>query len=311
MQQKKITNFYLILNVSPKADNQEIKKAYIKLAQTYHPDKNRGNKLAEKKFQQINQAWQVLKDSEKRKLFDKNLGEVQRRQKQKKLSKINLFHHISDVLKKPEKPIDLEVPLKISLEDICQSRPKTIHYFRTINGKKIKSSLVVQIPLGVKQGARLRFKGKGEAEGRGKFGDLYVKIAFKPHPLLQQMDSSKDLLLNCPVSFVEAIQKSNLEILSPYGFLTLEITPPLTDKQLLKIKGHGLPKNAKGEKGNLYIKIFIEYPEKNGIKIKNQMKGLSFNQQKVLAKKFESPSFVYPKTLSFQKKIQKLRKKQK
>ena len=73
MEPKKQINFYLVLNISPKSDSKEIKKAYMKLARLYHPDRNQGNKLAEKKFQQINSAWDILKDPQKRKAFDDRL----------------------------------------------------------------------------------------------------------------------------------------------------------------------------------------------------------------------------------------------
>ena len=260
---------------------KEIKKAYLKLAQTYHPDKNHGNKLAEKKFQQINQAWQVLKDINKRELFDKSLGNINGTQEQETLSQFKTFHQTPQVAKKQEKPIDLEIPLKISLEDICQSCSKTVHYFKFINGEKTKSSFIVQIPPGAKQGSRLRFKGKGEAEGKKVFGDLYIKILIKPHPIFQ-LTGESDLVLDRPISFVEAVQGNKLDIPSPYGFLALNLNPPLTNKQLLKIKGYGLPKNSKGDKGDLFVKILIDYPIKNNIKIQKQMESFSFDQQKNL-----------------------------
>lgn len=309
MQQKSSINFYLILNVSPQATSKEIKKAYLKLAQIYHPDKNRGNKLAEKRFQQINQAWQVLKDEKKRGQFDKSLEQEKRKQKQEQFPTFKSFHKAPQVVKRNEKPIDLEIPLKVSLEDICQSFSKTIHYLKPINGSKVRSSFVVQIPLLTKQGSRLRFKGKGGAEGLKKVGDLYIKILLKPHPLFRQTGESGDILLNRPISFVEAVQGKKLDIPSPYGFLSLNLSPPVTNKQLLKVKEHGLPKNLKGDKGDLFVKILIDYPSKNSIKIQKQMEGLSFDQQKVYVEKFKDSAFIYPRVLKFQKKVQELKKK--
>ena len=310
MQQRPLINFYLILNVSPQANGKEIKKAYLKLAQTYHPDKNHGNKLAEKKFQQINQAWQVLKDVKKRAIFDRNLKEAKEKQEQGKQTELNFFYQPlkkEKTVEGKETPIDLEIPLKISLEDICQFRQKTVHYFKPVNGEKVKSSFIVQVPLGVKQGTRLRFKGEGGSEGVKKRGDLYIKILLKPHSLFQRTGESGDLLLNRPISFVEAFQIKELEIPSPYGFLTLNLKPPVTEGQLLKIKGHGLPKNAKEDKGDLFVRIFIDYPKEDSVKIQKQMEGLSLDQKKVYVEKFKDSSFIYPQVLKFQKKVQKLR----
>ena len=309
MQRKQhLINFYLILNVSPQARSEEIKKAYLKLAQTYHPDKNHGNKLAEKKFQQINQAWEVLKDENKRELFDKRLQEVKRKQGQENKAKLNCSKSSPQIVKLEAKPVDLEIPLRVSLEDVCQSRHRTIHYFKPVNGKKLKSDFTFQIPLGVKVGTRLHFKGEGGSEGRKKFGDLYIKISFKQHSIFQIADESGGLLLNCPISFVDALQIEKLNIPSPYGFLTLDLKPPVTDKQLLKVKGHGLPISSKGNKGDLFVKIFIDYPIENSLKIKETMASLSFNQQQIYVKKFQDKPLIYPRVLKFQKKVQELKK---
>ena len=303
MYKKNQANFYLILNISPQAHTHEIKKAYLKLAQTYHPDKNRGNKLAEKKFQQINLAWQNLKDPKKRKRVDENL------KISKKLSQTQSFLKEQEQKKRKEKAIDLEFPLKISLEDLCQSQSKTIHYFKPVNGTKIKSSFEVQIPLGARSGTRLRFKSQGGAEGKKVFGDLYVRVQIEAHKMFYLTEKSRDLLLERPISFVTAVQAQKMEIPSPYGFLVLNVTPPLVNKQLLKIKGHGLPKNSNGEKGDLFIKILIDYPPKDSIKIQKQMEKLSLQQKKIYAEKFKDSSFVYPKVLKFQKRMKELQKR--
>ena len=301
MPLKQRVNLYLLLNASPDATEKEIKKAYLKLVQTYHPDKNRGNKLAEKKFQQINEAWQILKDPVKRKQFDESLKKVWNSPPSSDKPPVK------PALQK-EKPLDLEIPLRVSMEDLCQSRLKTIHYFKPVQGQKIKSSLVIQIPSGVKQGVSLRFKGEGGAEGKKAFGDLYVKIQIKAHRLFQRTEGSEDIVLICPVSFVTAVQGGKLEIPSPYGFLALNLKPPVRDKQLLKVRGHGLPKNSKGERGDLFVQIFIDYPLKDKLNIQNQMEKLSFEQKKAYVEKFKNISLIYPEVLKFQKKVQELKK---
>ena len=309
MQQKNQSHFYLILGVSPQAPSKEIKRAYLKLAQIYHPDKNRGNKLAEKKFQQINEAWQILKDPKKRKVFDEHLNRAKKKEREKNLFSNRSTHQPAQAIQKQEKPIDLEFSLTVSLEDLCQSRSKTIHYFKPVNGEKIKSALAVQIPLGAKPGARLYFKDEGGAEGKKIFGDLYVKIQIQPHTIFQLIKGSKDLILERPISFVSAVKDQKLEIPSPYGFLSLDLNPPIKHKQLLKIKGHGLPQNLKGDKGDLFVKIFIDYPLKDSVKIQKQMERMSFDQQKNYVEKFKGPSFIYPEVLKFQKRMQELKRK--
>lgn len=300
-------NFYLILNVSPQAKRDEIKKAYLKLAQAYHPDKNRGNKLAEKKFQQINQAWEILGDKKKRGSFDLKLQEIQKKQKQGGVFKSST-PSAPKAAKIKEKAIDLEIPLKVSLEDVCQSRSKTIHYFNFFNGQKTKESFTLQVPANVKPGNRLRFKNKGGAEGIKKKGDLYVKILFKSHVLFQLMGEMGDMLLNQPISFINAVQATKLNIPSPYGPLVIDLNPPVSQDQLLKVTGYGLIRNRDGKRGDLFVKILIDYP-KNSPEIKQEMEHLSSEQKKQFVEKYQKMSFIFPLVLKFQKKLQQLKTK--
>lgn len=305
MSFKNQPNFYFILKVSPQAKTEEIKKAYIRMAQTYHPDKNRGNRLAEKKFQQINEAWQVLKDPKKRKQFDENLERAKKRRQSAPVSP----QPVKQPPVRSEKPINLEVPLTVSLEDLCQSRPKTIYYFRPVDGKKTKSSFKVQIPPGAGLRSQLRFKGEGGAEGKEIFGDLYVRIQIEDHQLFQLVQDSRDIILEHPIPFVFAIQGGPLKVPSPYGLVALDLNPPLKHKQLLKVPGYGRPKNLKRGRGDLFVKLFVDYPEKEGLKIQSQLEKMPFEKQKIYVEKFKNRSFIYPRVLKFQKKVQELKRK--
>ena len=307
MSGRNLINFYFILNVSPVAKTEEIKQAYFKLVKMYHPDKNRGNRLAEKKFQQINSAWEVLKDPHKRKLFDKNLKKAELLKKERVDSQ-RIFSAKQTVIKKKDKAIDLECPLKVSLEDLCQSKMKTIYYLKPVNGSQVKSSLKVKIPLGAKQGTRLLFKGKGGSEGKKHFGDLYVKILIKTHKMFKIIDNSLDIIVEQPISFVSAIKNREIEVLSPYGFLSLKIEGPIQHGQILKIRNYGLNKDSKKKKGDLFVKFFIDYPVKESAKIQKKLKGMDYEQQKIYVEQFKNSRFVYPKVLKFQKKIQELKK---
>ena len=240
------------MNVSPESDRKELKKAYIKLARTYHPDKNRGNKLAEKKFQQINRAWDVLKDPKARESFDKKLA--LERQKKQSLFSAKVKSPTPPQQIKKELPLDLEISLTVSVEDMCLSRAQKISYFKPINGKDLKHSFDFQIPLGSKPGTKLYFKEKGGSKGKGTFGDLYVKLSLSPHKLFHfsKENGSSDLCLERPVSFVDIIERNKIEIPSPYGSLFLKQPLSLEDTQVLKIKGQGLPK-TKRERGGIFL----------------------------------------------------------
>lgn len=301
---KKFVNYYLLFKVPPSAGTEELRRAYIKLAQLYHPDKNKGSSLAQKKFRQVLQAWEVLKDPKKRSLFDK---ELERRRALEKAS-LSAFPKPKPALVQ-EKGIDLEHVLELSIEDICQSRMKTIHYLKPIHGKEKQASFNFQIPLGARGGTKLKFVGEGGAKGLKSFGDLYVQLSLKTHELFHLEKDSSDVLLLQPVSFVSALTAKELETISPYGLLSLKVHPPLREKQTLKIKDHGLVKNSRGDKGDLYIKIFIDYSSTDSVKVKERLNSLSCEKQKRYAEDMKKKSLVYPELIKFQKKVQKLKEK--
>ena len=307
MSGRNLVNYYFILNVSPKASSEEIKQAYLKLVKAYHPDKNKGSRLAEKKFQQINSAWEVLKDADKRRLFDENLRKA--RILKSAVSPSPPKAGAAPIEKKKEsKGIDIEVPLKLSLEELCQAKVKTISYLRPVNGFQENSRLKVQVPLGAKQGTRLLFKKKGGSEGRKNFGNLYVKISIKNHKIFKIMDNnSSDIMIEQPISFISAVQSNRIEVFSPYGFLSLKVKPPIKPGQILKVRNYGLRK-GRYQKGDLFIKFFVEYPLENGDKIQQELLKMPQEKQKKYIERFKEASFIYPRVLKFQKKIQELKK---
>ena len=293
LSKKPFVNYYLLLNVPATASLEEIKEAYFRLVKLYHPDKNQGNRIAEKKFQQLNSAWEVLKDPEKKIRFDRQLAALKKR----KIKKLE------------EKGIDLEYALKVSLEDICQGRSKNIQYIRPVCRLKEKQSFVFQIPLGTKEGSRLYFKGQGGAKGRKKFGDLYVLISIRPHKLFQPIESSFDLMIQQPLPFVSAFQCDKLETLSPYGFLSLEPKRTIKDGEVLRLTNQGLPKNKKGDKGDLFVKFLIDYPLELGVEVQTAMERLSEKEKSAYIKKIKKRNFIYPEVLKFQKKLQEIKRK--
>ena len=136
-----------------------------------------------------------------------------------------------------------------------------------------------------------------------------LKLIFRRHKLFKTAKDSFDLILEHPISIISAFQDRKLQTLSPYGALEMKVKPPLANQQTLKIKGLGLVKNSKGGKGDLFIKILIDYPLSAGVDIKEAMKTLSYEEQKRYVKELSRTSFVYPKVLKFQKKVQEIKVK--
>lgn len=302
MRKKSFVNHYKILNVSSQAKKEELRRAYLKLVKIYHPDRNKGRPLAERKFQQINLAWESLKDPVQRKSFDLKLKAQEEWRRKAELLKVNQKNLSTG------KEIDLEVPIQLSLEEICQFRKKSFSYFKPVNGLKEKSVFEFKIPQGVKEGTRLRFKGKGGSSALEPYGDLYVKVKLRSHKLFKALNKPFDLLLEQPVPLVEAYQ-TKLTSPSPYGFLTIDIDSPLKNQQLLKAEGFGLIKNTKGDKGDLFIKILIDYPLNQATLIKEELKKLSLEEKKDYVATLAEKPLVYPKTLKFEKKVQEIKLK--
>ena len=310
MTVKKQKNFYLVLQVSPEASFEEIKKAYLKMAKIYHPDKNKGKSLALKRFQQINEAWEILKDQKKRKTFDENLKIYKEKQAlvaEKKKAVLERRLQQAKV-KKSDKAVSLEVPFRISLEDICFSKKKTLHYFRSIKGKKVASTIEFSIPRTARNGTRLLFKDKGGGDGGKKQGNLYILLKLKAHSHFQTIEDSDDLMLNLPVPFLEMFDKKSRILPSPYGLISVELETPCKDGELLKVKEKGLPKPKSGQ-GDLFIKICIEYPKEDGKRIKEKFAKCSTNLRKAHIENYKTKKLTFPKSKKFEKKIDEIKEK--
>lgn len=305
---KSLINHYQILNISHQASQKEIRLAFLKLAKKYHPDKNKGNSLAEKRFKQINRAYQVLKDSQKRKILDEQLKACQQKPSvpsqpfQQKLHKSSppLFVQKIFPKKNPEKPLDLEVSLPVTLEELCQSATKTVVYMRPFNGKKTKSVLTVQIPQGASEHSVLHFKNKGGAQGKKQIGSLFIKLNLKPHAIFTV--KNQDVFISLPVRLADIVKEASIKIPSPHGAIVTHLSFSTKNHHILRFKGLGLPQSTH-KKGDMFVKIIIDYPVGYKVKIQQEMKGLSHEKQKQYIQTFDSQNTVYKKVLEFEKNL--------
>jgi curved DNA-binding protein len=281
-------DYYKILGVDKKASQEEIKKAYRKLAVKYHPDKNQGNKAAEEKFKEISEAHEVLGDPEKRKQYD-NLGTNWRqfqhagfegapneggRYYQTQGDASDFFgggSGFSDFFESffggrragrgsPFDRFDFEAPasdlsgeVPISLHEAYHGTERVID----LNGEKIK----VKIKPGAYDGLKLKVKGKGQKGAAGKAGDLYLTIRIlSTDPVYER--KGNDLYMEVPVDVFTALLGGRQEITSLAGKLSIAIPEGVQNGKVVRLKQKGMPVYGRsGEYGDLYIKLIVKLPE--------------------------------------------------
>ena len=286
-------DYYRILNVSRSASQEDIKKAYRKLALKWHPDKNPGNHTAEEKFKEASEAYEVLKDPEQRKSYDQFGHNVNFKghpfkeghpfkgfegfggfsndfQSQHKSQGFQSFGDLFNDLfgqqrtRNPfhpsrKKGTNLKYTIYIDLEESNKGCSRIINFIRKRSGKKQTVSLSVSIPPGVTNNQQLKLKEEGESGASdGAPGDLYVIVKLQDHPLFTR--NGNDLMLELPVFFLDAITGTTVEIPTLTGKANLKIPPKVHSNQILRLKDRGF-KDMKGFTGDMLVKIIIDFPD--------------------------------------------------
>jgi curved DNA-binding protein len=272
----KYKDYYKILGVERSASEDEIKKAYRKLARKYHPDVSK-ELNAKEKFQEVSEAYETLRDKEKRAAYD-SLGSYRPGQDfrpppdwfdrfgagaTEDLRDVDL----SDLFESmgifgrargrggfgrnmPIPGEDYEVPVRITLEEAARGTERQLALNAT--------TLTARIPKGATDGQRLRLRGKGGAGmNGGPAGDLYLQIILEPHPLYRVR--GHDLEIEVPLAPWEAALGAQIEIPTLDGRVTMKVPPGSTGGQKLRLGGKGLPKPGGGA-GDLYAALEIVAP---------------------------------------------------
>lgn len=283
----KYKDYYGTLGVARGAGDDEIKKAYRRLARKFHPDVSK-EPNAKERFQEISEAYETLSDREKRAAYD-GLGTFNPGQDfrpppdwqerysgagaAEDLGGIDLSDLFASFGAGRERGFrgrdiafpgeDFEVPVQISLDDAMRGTEITLELAMREMGAdgritRTPRTIRARIPPGVTDGQKLRLRGRGgPGINGGRPGDLYLGITLLPHPLFRP--TGHDLYLDVPVTPWEAALGAEIEVPAPNGRVTMKIPAGSKAGRRLRLAGKGMPKPGSGA-GDLYAVLGIAVP---------------------------------------------------
>ncbi|AFJ03040.1 DnaJ-class molecular chaperone CbpA [Methylophaga frappieri] len=266
-------DYYKILGVDRQASADEIKKAYRRLARKYHPDVSK-EADAEDRFKEVGEAYEVLRDAEKRAQYDQFGGQYRHGQSfnpppgwdesaggfgQGNFSSFfeNMFSGMGGggrgrgdrFFAQGE---DVNAKITISLEEAFKGASKTI---RRPTGATQNGTVNVKIPAGVSPGQKIRLSGQGKAGMGGKAGDLYLEVQIASHAFFRI--DGKDLYLDLPLSPWEAALGTKVTVPTLAGKISLTIPAGARSGQKMRLKGRGLPGKTAGDQ---FVVLQIQTP---------------------------------------------------
>ena len=294
----KIKDYYKILELeNSKVTIEQIKTAYRKQAKKYHPDVNVGNKIAEERIKDINEAYRVLSNPSSKRKYDRtwnyNIGYKQKKARQKTSGEVaseffGMFFGNNEIKEEiaqskipPVKGQNIETEINISIEDGFYGAEKKV-VLNNLEGKP--KTIEVKIPEGIQNGQKIRLIGQGrQGKNGGKNGDLYIKINIEDGKKYKL--SGKDLYTEVPISPWEAALGAKAKVNSIDDTKTAIFIPSgVQSGETIEIPEKGY-KSSDGKRGNLIAKINIVVPEKltkEEIEMFKKLKEISkFNPRRV------------------------------
>ncbi|HRB30934.1 MAG TPA: J domain-containing protein [Ferruginibacter sp.] len=273
-------DYYKILAVSKTASAEDIKKAYRKLARQYHPDVNPNNTEANRKFQQINEANEVLSDPTKRKKYDtygkdwQHSDAFEKARQQQAGSRrrgfddyeftgnfengdfsdffSSLFGNGKKQGRSKMKGQDIQATLQLNLSDVFTTNKHTF----SINGKNIR----ISVPAGVEDGQKIKLTGQGGSGlSNGPAGDLYITFHILNNTAFQR--KGNDLYVNKDINLYTAVLGGSITLDTLHGKVKLKINAGTQNNSIMRLKGKGFPIYKSEEYfGDLYVTFNVTVP---------------------------------------------------
>lgn len=284
-------DYYAVLGLSRDATADDIKKSFRKLARKHHPDVAKDKKAAEEKFKEINEAYEVLGDPEKRAKYDR-LGMDWQHEggfpppgggRGPTMHEFNFGGTgFSDFFEqyfggasrygfpgggarggtRSFRGGDVEGDILVTLEEAMHGsvRPVSLKMANPQTGRSETRSFQVRIPPGVTNGKRIRVPGQGEpGEGGGDPGDLYLRVRHAAHPDFSTQGA--DVYFELDIAPWEAVLGAELPVPTLDGLIKLRIPAGSENGQHLRVRGRGLPKGKSGERGDFHAVLKVQLPE--------------------------------------------------
>ncbi len=280
-------DYYAILGVDKKASEKEIKQAYRRLARRCHPDVNPGDKDAEARFKEINEAHETLSDAEKRRRYDQmqqgghffaedfpgggpswseafsGAGSSRRSPFGGATSFFfdaaepgsgvgtDLFERLFGEMGAARQRADWEQVVEVSMEEAFSGTNRLV---LTPGGRRLE----VKIPPGVNTGSRVRIGGAGDGRRGKAAGDLYLNVSVRPHPRFERQGD--DLYTEASISLTVAMLGGEVEVSTLKGKVMLKVPPETQSDKRFRLGGMGMPRMGGSGRGDLYIRANVLLP---------------------------------------------------
>ncbi|GBD43496.1 Curved DNA-binding protein [bacterium HR40] len=291
-------DLYAVLGVERNASQEDIRRAYRRLAKELHPDFHPGDKEAEERFKKVTAAYEILGDPEKRARYDR--GEIDETGAERPRQRFwrefadtgagERYHSTADfadfadldeilggffgrmregVRAGPRRGADVRYHLTVDFLDAARGAHKRV----TLPDGSV---LEVHIPAGTESGQVLRLRGKG-APGiqGGPPGDALIEIAVRPHPhFLREGD---DIRIRVPISLDEAVLGGRIEVPTIHGRVAMTVPKGTSSGRVLRLRGQGIRNALTGHTGDQYVELAIVLPERIDPELESFMR--SWRQQ--------------------------------